>query len=517
MWDVFIDWFGSRQWEPHGHCFLWTPSLLWTIVVSNFLVGLAYYSIPITLLILVRRREDLVQRPVFILFAAFIFSCGTTHLVKLWTIWYPVYWLQGGVDAVTAGASVLAAVALWPILPRVLAIPSRADLENANRALADSNRQLQQALDDRRRMAETLQTQNALLEKIFANTHFMLAYMNTNFDFLRVNEAYSQAEGQPPSFFEGKNHFELYPDDENEAVFRGVVETGEAYIATARPFQHAYAAQTKTTTYWDWSLQPVRDAHGQMEGLLLTLIDVTARKEAEQEVERQAEELARSNEELERFAYVASHDLRAPLRAIDNLATWIAEDEGESLSESARSYLDRLHSRIQRMQKMVEDLLVYSRAGREQHRPDKVGAAVLVRDIAELLSPPPGFLITAGESLPVLTTERVPLETVLRNLIGNAVKHHDRPQEGRVSVQAIPRGQWVEFVVADNGPGIAPQFHERVFEVFQTLKPRDEVEGSGIGLAIVKKIVESRGGRIWIESTRGEGAAFHFTWPASPA
>src|SRR5829696_8664312 len=107
MWDVWIGWFGSRQWEPHGHCFLWTPSLLWTIVFSNFVIGVAYFSIPFTLVTLVRKRQDLIHRPVFVLFAIFIFGCGLTHFVKLWTIWAPVYWLQGAVDALTAGASLL--------------------------------------------------------------------------------------------------------------------------------------------------------------------------------------------------------------------------------------------------------------------------------------------------------------------------------------------------------------------------------------------------------------------------
>jgi signal transduction histidine kinase len=514
MWDVLIDWFGSRHWEPHGHCFLWTPSLLWTIVLSNLLIGLAYYSIPLTLLTLVRKRADLVHRPVFVLFAVFIFGCGTTHLVKLWTIWHPVYWLQGWADAVTAAASVLTAVVLWPLLPRVLAIPSHADLFTANDALAASNHQLQAALDDRQRLAEMLQTQNALLEKIFANTHFLLAYMNTDFDFVRVNQAYSHAEGQDPAYFEGKNHFALYPNAENEEIFRTVAATGEPYVAAAKPF--IYPGRPDLTTYWDWSLQPVRDAFGKVEGLLLTLVDVTAGKQAEQAVQRQAAELARSNQELERFAYVASHDLRAPLRAIDNLATWIAEDEGEALSATARSYLAKLRGRVRRMETMVEDLLAYSRAGRILHEPVAVDTGALVRDVVEIVAPPPGFTVDVVDPMPVLTTERVPLETIFRNLIGNALKHHDRPEAGTITVTAARHGAWCEFVVADNGPGIDPEYHDRVFQLFQTLKPRDEVEGSGMGLAIVKKLVESRGGRIWLASASGTGAAFHFTWPAAP-
>lgn len=514
MWDTLIDWFGSRQWEPHGHCFLWTPSLLWTIVLSNLLIGLAYYSIPLTLLTLVRKRQDLIHRNVFILFAIFILGCGTTHLIKVLTIWQPVYWLQGSADVVTAGASVLTAVVLWPLLPRVLAVPSNEMLAEANGRLATANGRLQEALVERQKLADLLQSQNALLEKVFDNTHFLLAYLDTDFNFLRVNLAYSQMEGREPAYFEGKNHFTLYPNAENEAIFHQVMDTGEAYSVAARPFEHAFRAAL-TTTYWDWSLQPVRDAQGHTEGLLLSLVNVTASKQAEQAMQRQAEELERSNEELERFAYVASHDLRAPLRAIDSLATWIAEDEGEALSPTARGYLERLRSRVRRMDTMVEDLLAYSRAGREEHPSTRVDTAALVRDVTEILAPPAGFTVIADPSLPVLQTERVPLATIFRNLIGNAVKHHHQPEAGQVVVRAAPGGQGIEFVVADNGPGIAPAYHERIFDIFQTLKSRDEVEGSGMGLAIVKKLVEGRGGKVWVQSAPGEGAAFHFTWPAA--
>jgi signal transduction histidine kinase len=173
------------------------------------------------------------------------------------------------------------------------------------------------------------------------------------------------------------------------------------------------------------------------------------------------------------------------------------------------------------MELMIEDLLAYSRAGRKRHEPVVVNTALLVQDIAELLAPPPGFVVAVDPALPVLTAERAPLETVLRNLIGNAIKHHDRPQQGQVTVRASgelrDQEQWYEFIVADNGPGIEPEFHARIFELFQTLRPRDEVEGSGIGLAVVKKIVESRGGRIWVESGPGQGTAIHFTWRALPS
>jgi signal transduction histidine kinase len=231
----------------------------------------------------------------------------------------------------------------------------------------------------------------------------------------------------------------------------------------------------------------------------------------EERVSERTAELERSNRELDRFAYVASHDLKAPLRAIDNLSKWIEADVLDLLPPASQTHLVKLRGRVLRMERLLDDLLTFSRAGRIQHTRELVDAEQLVRGAFELLSPPPDFVLLT-ENLPLLETQRVPLETVLRNLLGNAIKHHNRT-DGVIQVSAVEQGAWVEFRVADDGPGIAANFHERIFELFQTLQPRDRVEGSGMGLAIVKKTVESMGGAIHIESAPGTGSIFRFTWP----
>jgi signal transduction histidine kinase len=238
----------------------------------------------------------------------------------------------------------------------------------------------------------------------------------------------------------------------------------------------------------------------------------------EARVQERTLELARSNRELDQFAYIASHDLKAPLRAIEHLAAWISQDAADALPPTSQEHLQKLRSRIRRMEQLLDDLLAYSRAGRHLHAPEWVDAETLVRDVGFMLAPPPGFALDVQRPLPRLYTERVPLETVLRNLVGNAIKHHDRLEQGWVRVAAEDKGDWVEFTVADNGPGIDPQHHTRIFQVFQTLRPRDQVEGSGIGLAVVKKTVENQGGEVSIAPHAGRGATFCFTWPKrSPA
>jgi PAS domain S-box-containing protein len=241
--------------------------------------------------------------------------------------------------------------------------------------------------------------------------------------------------------------------------------------------------------------------------------DATVRKAA-----ARAAELERSNRELSQFAYVASHDLRSPLRGIVQLAGWISEDAGAALPPESQRHLAQLRNRARRMDGLLAGLLVYARVGAVESEVERVDANEVVRETADLLAPPPGFRIEVEGTLPVLVTHRAPLELVLRNLINNAVRHHDRPGEGRVVVRAARAGDpaFVAFEVDDDGPGIDPRYHERIFKLFQTLRPRDEVEGSGVGLAVVKKTVESMGGTITVDSASGEGTTFRFTWPVHP-
>ena len=233
---------------------------------------------------------------------------------------------------------------------------------------------------------------------------------------------------------------------------------------------------------------------------------------ANEALEQSTEELQQRNKDLDDFAYVASHDLRSPLRAIDNLAKWISEDDASSLSEQSASDLKQLCERVGRMNALLNGLLQYSRVGRKKFDPDKIDCGAMALEIAEVLDRPEEFIIEVGDELPTFTAHRVPLEQVLRNLIDNAIKHHDR-SDGRVVIAARKYSGFVEFSVSDDGPGIAEQYHQQVFQIFETMKTRDQVEGSGLGLALVKKTVETYGGKITLESAEGKGATFRFTWP----
>ncbi len=257
-------------------------------------------------------------------------------------------------------------------------------------------------------------------------------------------------------------------------------------------------------------LTPMRFNHDRY--VLVTVNDMTERRAFERERERQLADLKRSNEDLESFAHVASHDLRAPLRAIDNLASWVADDARESLSPESQRHLDLMRKRIARMERLLTDLLLYGRASRESHPVESVDLAELIDEVRDLVRPSDGFVFSVVGDRPMIRTCRAPLRQVLINLVGNAIKHRGSDQ-GRVEIRWRTRAEGVAFEVSDDGPGIAPQFRERVFEMYQTLQPRDSLESSGMGLALVRRIVERFGGSVAVVDSPVPGTTIRFLWP----
>ena len=224
-------------------------------------------------------------------------------------------------------------------------------------------------------------------------------------------------------------------------------------------------------------------------------------------------ELERSNRALDEFAHAVSHDLKAPLRSVANYAAWLDEDAGDRLDGEPRAHLDGLRAQATRMRALIDGMLDYARAGRVRGAAADVDTAALVRDVIATVDPPPAVAITVDADMPTLRAEAAPLRQVLQNLIGNAVRHA-RADDPRVHVGARRDGDWVEFSVVDNGAGIPAGQDERIWTLFHSLAAADDgASGTGIGLAIVRRLVEAAGGRAWVESTEGAGATFRFRWP----
>jgi PAS domain S-box-containing protein len=322
---------------------------------------------------------------------------------------------------------------------------------------------------------------------------------------------------------------ELLECDETAVVGRPLAEVCGSHDIPATPWQLLERAPSGILPYFDVELSThaghtvpvsisvglVRDRRGKITGMHAVARDISERKRAEEALARQAQELARSNAELEQFAYVASHDLQEPLRMMGSFAQLLAKRYKGQLGADADDFIAYIVDGAARMQRLINDLLSYSRVGRrgKEFAPTACAAAVAVAcESLRAAIAESGAAVTVG-SLPVVMADETQLVQLFQNLIGNAIKFRSaKPVQVDVGAERR-RDDWL-FWVRDNGIGIAPQHAERIFLIFQRLHGRDRYPGTGIGLAIVKKIVERHGGRIWVESKEGEGSAFYFTLPA---
>lgn len=263
------------------------------------------------------------------------------------------------------------------------------------------------------------------------------------------------------------------------------------------------------------NITPILDENNKVEKFIFIESDISERKHAEFRMEAYMHDLEKSNRELDKFAYIVSHDLKAPLRAIGNLTGWIEEDLGDDFPENIRANFNIIKGRVMRMEALINGILDYSKAAKNTVQSTAFDSKALVKESFDLIGAPGNCKLDISNNLPILNTDKIKLQQVFLNLMNNAIKHHDK-ENIEISVDAIEEKKHWHFMVKDNGPGIEKQFHERIFVIFQTLQARDEKENTGVGLAIVKKIIEEQGGSIWVESEPGQGSAFHFTWTKSP-
>jgi len=342
----------AQSFLPHGYCYLWQPGLLGLHLVSDSIITLSYYSIPLGLAWFVRRRRDVPFNWMFWMFATFIAACGTTHLMEIWTLWHPDYWLSGAVKGVTALASIGTAVAMIPLLPRAVKLPSPA-------------------------------------------------------------------------------------------------------------------------------------------------------------------QLAAVNHELEAFSYSVSHDLRAPLRAIDGFARILGEDHGPALAPEAQRLLGVIRENAVRMGRLIDDLLQFSRLGRKELEVTALDLDALARSVVDELRREGGArdIDVAIGPLPPARGDRALIRQAFVHLIGNALKFTRGRPDARVEIGSRHQQDEVAYYIRDNGVGFDMRYADKLFGVFQRLHAVEEFEGTGVGLALVQRIVHRHGGRVWAEGRVNDGATFSFTLP----
>jgi signal transduction histidine kinase len=229
-------------------------------------------------------------------------------------------------------------------------------------------------------------------------------------------------------------------------------------------------------------------------------------------IEEKSAELQKSNNRLKEFAYIVSHDLKAPLRGIRNIAGWIREDCGATLNETGHMHLQLMDKQIQKMENLIKAVLEYSKSGVAKNSSEWINLDDLIRDVVEMVEIDANTRFTIRSKVPEMKGTKVVISQVLQNLLSNSVKHNKKMVK-EVEVEVIEDGSQVRFMVSDNGPGIATTDHERVFDLFQNLRTNTDYESSGIGLAVARKLIEESGGKMWLDSEPGKGARFFFSVP----
>lgn len=340
-----------------------------------------------------------------------------------------------------------------------------------------------------------------ILDTFMANVPDAIYFKDRDSRMIQVNQAQANRFGvSDPTNMIGKTDFDFFPEEQARLKFemeQEIIRTGQPLLNLEEPdAADRWALTTK---------MPLRDEHGAIIGTFGISRDVTALKQTQTSLEA-------VNKELQNFAYVVSHDLKAPLRGIAHLAQWLVEDYGEQFDEEGQQIIELMVGRTNRMENLIDGILQYSRIGRADVNEAPVNLQGVVSTVIETLAAPKHIQMTMIGEFPVVHCNMTRMTQVFQNLIGNAIKFIEKP-EGIITISCQDYGNSWLFRVTDNGPGIEERHYERIFKIFQTLTARDQLESTGIGLAVVKKIVELYGGKIWVESIVGEGSTFSFTLP----
>jgi len=524
MVDFFKRLFNSSDFMPHGHCYMWHKDVLWLNVVGDGFIALAYYSIPFLLWWIVRKRKDLPFHGVYLMFALFILACGTTHLMEIVNIWDPQYRVSGLVKAVTALSSIGTAAMLYTLVPSIMAIPSQAQLSDANVQLHGANDELQRANERLQREIEERKKIEQALRQREESLLFFREMVNNASDAIIVTD------GNFVITDWNKGAEDLFGYDQDEVRGAAVGAILQTEFAPGVKLDEVIA-DTHAKGFWkgevrqrrkDGSAVPllastaqVRDKSGGVIGYISVNHDISIRKEAERKLDEAVEALERSNADLQQFAFVASHDLKEPLRKIQTFADRILDGEASRLSDKGRDYFTRMQAAAARMETLIDDLLTYATTTDNNHPRTEIDLNRVLDDVRNDLH----NLIESTRAtvvshiLPRMHGVPVQLRQLFQNLIANAIKFRkpDTPPRVEIECRMLETNgvaDRFELTFRDNGIGFDEAHSERIFQLFQRLHGRERYGGSGIGLAVCKRVAENHGGSITANGRPGIGASF---------
>lgn len=531
-----------------------TPLLMMVMAISNGLIAISYSSIPIFLIVFIRKRKDLPFSWILILFGLFILACGTTHVVHIVAIWWSVDWWQASVDTSCALISVATAIVVWPILPKLLAIPSPEQLRIINNELQrekdkllETQIELQKAYDEvdhrvKERTAELVIANNSLQEEIKERIKAEEArriseeYFRNIFEYsvvgksitsvdgmLRTNKAYNDVLGYTAEELSDLSWQEItHPDDRERD--KTIIETIIAGEKKSARWEKRYIHKNGNIIWVDISTTLQRDLAGKPLYFITAINDITEKKRTEEEIKKLNEtleqhvaertaQLEATNKELESFSYSVSHDLRAPLRSIDGFSQAFLDDYSDKLDEQGKNYLNRVRSAAQKMSQLIDDMLNLSRVTRFSMNLTKVDFTSLVNSILEELKEHEPERDVEFIVAPDLFDNADPtlIKAVIQNLLENAWKFTSKKNVTHIEFGTIDIEDKRTYFVRDNGAGFSMEYVHKLFTPFQRLHHSSEYIGTGIGLATVQRIIHRHNGKVWAAGEVDKGATFYFT------
>lgn len=428
---------------------------------------------------------------------------GLLGVVVTWTITRPLRQMTAAAEIITKGN-----------LEQTIDVQSKDEIGILAQSLNFMTLQLKQTM-------EGLRKSEKFLNNIVDNIPDMIFVKDAEtLSFVRFNKAGEKLLGLLSHELLGKNDHAFF--SEKEADF---FTAKDREVLSSKKLHDIKEEKIQTKLWGERILHtkkiPLLDDNGTPQYLLGISEDITEWKKAQEEIQKLNEELEQRviertkqlesvNKELKDFAFIVSHDLKAPLRAVSQLAHWIAEDYSDVLDKEGKENIDLLLGRVNRMDSLINGILHYSRIGRLNVKKEQLNLSSLINEVIKSLSLPKHISITTEGEFPVIYGDRIQIEQVFQNLLSNAIKFMDKPN-GFINIKYHDERDYWMFSITDNGPGIEEKYFNKVFQIFQTLSPRDEHESTGIGLTIAKKIVELNDGKIWVESEVGKGTTFTFT------
>jgi PAS domain S-box-containing protein len=475
---------------PSGACYLWNAGLVAFHMLSDGLIASAYFSVPIALFISLRKHRNRPFSWTFGVFGLFIVATGATHVIAMWTIWRPDFWFEAWTKAFTAGISVITAIAIYPLIPGWLTLPSRADMDRTIRGEdllrlvveAAPNAMIVLAQDGRIRLI------NAQVERLFG--------------FSRGELLGQTVEMLLPARFHGAHPAVrvedlLTPPGPSLGIGRDLF--GLCKNGSEVPLEIGLNAMT--THDGEFVLASIVDITERIAAEKLRLVNVAV------------------HQELETFCYSISHDLRAPVRAVAGYSEVIEKAYGATRDDEGRRLLAIVRSESIRMGDLIDALLEFSALNRKSIDRNVIDMTTLVKQVCEEQLPPAlaEKTLLNVEALPAARGDRVLLRQVWENLISNALKYSGERDAPLLRVSGRYEGNSTIYTIEDNGVGFDMKYYDKLFGVFQRLHHADEFPGTGVGLAIVQRVITRHGGRVWASAVLHKGASFSFSLPMGDA